>query len=106
MPPACGYVGVGGARDPGIVAGLAGLWGVARAGVFCALTIRVMYSNTWCVRHRRLYHDRYLCCQSLEQVGYAEGVTMMHQMLVQLESIAITVGGPVLWPLSVASWLI
>ncbi len=40
---------------------------------------------------------------SLGGVGYAEGVTMGHQPLVQLESIAITVVCPALWRSIVAT---
>ena len=43
------------------------------------------------LRHRRLYPDWYLRGDFSGRVGYAEGVTMGHQLLVQLESIAITV---------------
>ena len=39
----------------------------------------------------RLYHDRDFAASSLGGVGFAEGVTMGHQLLVQLESIAITI---------------
>lgn len=41
--------------------------------------------------HCRLYHDRDFAASSLGGVGFAEGVTMGHQLLVQLESIAITI---------------
>ena len=41
--------------------------------------------------HCRLYHDWDFCRQLLGGVGFAEGVTMGHQLLVQLESIAITI---------------
>lgn len=41
--------------------------------------------------HCRLYHDWDFAAGSLGGVGFAEGVTMGHQLLVQLESIAITI---------------
>lgn len=43
---------------------------------------------------------------SLGGVGFAEGVTMGHQLLVQLESIAITIVWSVLWHLSATNWRI
>ncbi|XPE46523.1 hypothetical protein ACNKHO_02600 [Shigella flexneri] len=48
----------------------------------------------WCarrVRHCRLYLTGIFASTALGGVGYAEGVTMGHQVLVQLESIGITI---------------
>lgn len=107
ITPACGYVGVGGALLIGIVAGLAGLWGVTalkrvlRVDDPCdVFGVHGVCGIVGCIM------TGIFAAQSLGGVGYAEGVTMMHQVLVQLESIAITVVWSVLWPLSVTSWLI
>ncbi|ENZ4432097.1 ammonium transporter [Salmonella enterica subsp. enterica serovar Newport] len=64
VTPACGYVGVGGALVIG-VHGVCGIVGCILTGVFAA--------------------------SSLGGVGFVDGVTMGHQVMVQLESIAITV---------------
>ncbi|EOA3243767.1 ammonium transporter [Escherichia coli] len=64
VTPACGYIGVGGALIIG-VHGVCGIVGCIMTGIFAA--------------------------SSLGGVGFAEGVTMGHQLLVQLESIAITI---------------
>ncbi|EKM0458811.1 ammonium transporter [Escherichia coli] len=61
VTPACGYIGVGGA----LIIGVCGIVGCIMTGIFAA--------------------------SSLGGVGFAEGVTMGHQLLVQLESIAITI---------------
>ncbi|PAC69262.1 ammonium transporter, partial [Enterobacter cloacae] len=87
-----GYVGVGGALLIGIVAGLAGLWGVTalkrvlRVDDPCdVFGVHGVCGIVGCIM------TGIFAAQSLGGVGYAEGVTMMHQVLVQLESIAITV---------------
>ena len=92
ITPACGYVGVGGALLIGIVAGLAGLWGVTalkrvlRVDDPCdVFGVHGVCGIVGCIM------TGIFAAQSLGGVGYAEGVTMMHQVLVQLESIAITV---------------
>ncbi|ECI4630992.1 ammonium transporter AmtB [Salmonella enterica subsp. enterica] len=101
VTPACGYVGVGGALVIGVIAGLAGLWGVTMlkrllrvddpcdvfgvhgvcgivgcilTGVFAASSLGGVFAAS-----------------SLGGVGFVDGVTMGHQVMVQLESIAITV---------------
>lgn len=43
------------------------------------------------LRNSRLYPDRRFAASSLGGVGFVDGVTMGHQVMVQLESIAITV---------------
>lgn len=91
ITPACGYVGVGGALVIGVVGGLAGLWGVTGlkrwlrvddpcdvfgvhgvCGVLGCLLTGVFASS------------------SLGGVGYAAGVTMTHQVSVQLLSCGVT----------------
>ncbi|EDP8645982.1 ammonium transporter AmtB [Salmonella bongori] len=92
VTPACGYVGVGGALLIGVIAGLAGLWGVT-------MLKRILRVDDPC----DVFGVHGVCgiigciltgvfaASSLGGVGFAEGVTMGHQVLVQLESIAITV---------------
>ncbi|MBF4842141.1 ammonium transporter AmtB [Cronobacter sakazakii] len=92
VTPACGYIGVGGSLIVGIAAGLAGLWGVT-------LLKRWLHVDDPC----DVFGVHGVCgivgciltgifaSTSLGGVGYAAGVTMGHQVLVQLESIAITV---------------
>ena len=92
ITPACGYVGVGGALLVGLVAGLAGLWGVTalkrvlRVDDPCdVFGVHGVCGIVGCIM------TGIFAAKSLGGVGYAEGVTMVHQVLVQLESIAITV---------------
>jgi Amt family ammonium transporter len=92
ITPACGYVGVGGALIVGIVAGLAGLWGVTalkrwlRVDDPCdVFGVHGVCGIVGCIM------TGIFAATSLGGVGYAEGVTMGHQVLVQLESIAITI---------------
>ena len=92
ITPACGYVGVGGALIIGVVAGLGGIWGVTTlkkwlrvddpcdvfgvhgvCGIIGCLLTGVFASS------------------SLGGVGYAEGVTMGHQVWVQLFSVLVTI---------------
>ncbi len=56
--------------------------------------------------HCRLYHDRDFCRQLAGRLGFAEGVTMGHQLLVQLESIPLRLSGPVWWRLLATNWRI
>ncbi|EDR6779063.1 ammonium transporter AmtB [Salmonella enterica] len=92
VTPACGYVGVGGALVIGVIAGLAGLWGVTmlkrllRVDDPCdVFGVHGVCGIVGCI----------LTCvfaaSSLGGVGFVDGVTMGHQVMVQLESIAITV---------------
>lgn len=92
VTPACGYIGVGGALLLGIMAGLAGLWGVTalkrwlRVDDPCdVFGVHGVCGIVGCLL------TGIFAAPSLGGVGYAEGVTMGHQVLVQLESVAITV---------------
>ncbi|EAP3578881.1 ammonium transporter AmtB [Salmonella enterica] len=92
VTPACGYVGVGGALVIGVIAGLAGLWGVT-------MLKRLLLVDDPC----DVFGVHGVCgiigciltgvfaASSLGGVGFVDGVTMGHQVMVQLESIAITV---------------
>lgn len=92
VTPACGYIGVGGALIIGVVAGLAGLWGVTmlkrllRVDDPCdVFGVHGVCGIVGCIM------TGIFAASSLGGVGFAEGVTMGHQLLVQLESIAITI---------------
>ena len=92
ITPACGYIGVGGSLIVGIAAGLAGLWGVTllkrwlRVDDPCdVFGVHGVCGIVGCIL------TGIFASTSLGGVGYAAGVTMGHQVLVQLESIAITV---------------
>ncbi len=92
VTPACGYIGVGGALIVGIAAGLAGLWGVTmlkrwlRVDDPCdVFGVHGVCGIVGCIL------TGIFASSSLGGVGFAEGVTMGHQVLVQLESIAVTV---------------
>ena len=92
VTPACGYIGVGGSLIVGIAAGLAGLWGVTmlkrwlRVDDPCdVFGVHGVCGIVGCIL------TGVFAASSLGGVGYAEGVTMGHQVLVQLESIAVTV---------------
>lgn len=92
VTPACGYIGVGGALIVGIAAGLAGLWGVTmlkrwlRVDDPCdVFGVHGVCGIVGCML------TGIFASSSLGGVGFAEGVTMGHQVLVQLESIAVTV---------------
>lgn len=89
---ACGYIGVGGALIVGIASGLAGIWGVTalkrwlRVDDPCdVFGVHGVCGIVGCIL------TGIFAATSLGGVGYAEGVTMGHQLLVQLESIGITV---------------
>ncbi|ORM74259.1 ammonium transporter [Pantoea wallisii] len=92
ITPACGYVGVGGALIIGLAGGLAGIWGVTTlkrwlrvddpcdvfgvhgvCGILGCILTGVFASST------------------LGGVGYAEGVTMGHQVWVQVFSCLVTI---------------
>ena len=90
VTPACGYIGVGGALIVGIASGLAGIWGVTalkrwlRVDDPCdVFGVHGVCGIVGCIL------TGIFAATSLGGVGYAEGVTMGHQLLVQLESIGI-----------------
>lgn len=92
VTPACGYVGVGGALVIGVIAGLAGLWGVTmlkrllRVDDPCdVFGVHGVCGIVGCIL------TGVFAASSLGGVGFVDGVTMGHQVIVQLESIAITV---------------
>ncbi len=92
VTPACGYIGVGGALIIGVVAGLAGLWSITmlkrllRVDDPCdVFGVHGVCGIVGCIM------TGIFAASSLGGVGFAEGVTMGHQLLVQLESIAITI---------------
>ncbi|EGH1714692.1 ammonium transporter AmtB [Salmonella enterica] len=92
VTPACGYVGVGGALVIGVIAGLAGLWGVTmlkrllRVDDPCdVFGVHGVCGIVGCIL------TGVFAANSLGGVGFVDGVTMGHQVMVQLESIAITV---------------
>ncbi|OPP78415.1 ammonium transporter AmtB [Salmonella enterica] len=92
VTPACGYVGVGGALVIGVIAGLAGLWGVTmlkrllRVDDPCdVFGVHGVCGIVGCIL------TGVFTASSLGGVGFVDGVTMGHQVMVQLESIAITV---------------
>lgn len=91
ITPACGFVGVGGALLIGIVCGLFGLWGVSvlkkwlRVDDPCdVFGVHGVCGIIGCIM------TGIFAASSLGGVGFSEGVTMAHQVMVQLESIAIT----------------
>ncbi|EAS1900923.1 ammonium transporter AmtB [Salmonella enterica] len=92
VTPACGYVGVGGALVIGVIGGLAGLWGVTmlkrllRVDDPCdVFGVHGVCGIVGCIL------TGVFAASSLGGVGFVDGVTMGHQVMVQLESIAITV---------------
>ncbi|EDD1789558.1 ammonium transporter AmtB [Salmonella enterica] len=92
VTPACGYVGVGSALVIGVIVGLAGLWGVtmlkrlSRVDDPCdVFGVHGVCGVVGCIL------TGVFAASSLGGVGFADGVTMGHQVMVQLESIAITV---------------
>lgn len=100
ITPACGYVGVAGALIIGLVSGLAGLWGVTvlkrglRVDDPCdVFGVHGVCGIVGCILTGVFASD------ALGGTGYAQGVTMTHQVLVQLESVLLTVvwSGSVAW---------
>lgn len=92
ITPACGYVGVGGALIIGIVGGIAGLWGVTvlkkwlRVDDPCdVFGVHGVCGIVGCIL------TGVFASSSLGGVGYAEGVTMGHQVWVQLLSVGVTI---------------
>lgn len=91
ITPACGYVAVGGALIIGILASLTGLWGVIvlkrwlRVDDPCdVFGIHGMCGMMGCIL------TAIFSTSSLGGVGYEAGMNMGSQLLVQLESIVIT----------------
>lgn len=92
ITPACGYVGVGGALIIGLAAGLAGLWGVTALKRFLRVDdpcdvfgVHGVCGILGCIL------TGVFASSSLGGVGYASGVTMGHQIWVQLLSCLVTV---------------
>ena len=92
ITPACGYVGVGGALIIGLVGGLAGLWGVTslkkmlRVDDPCdVFGVHGVCGIVGCIL------TGVFASSSLGGVGYAEGVTIGHQVWVQLLSVGVTI---------------
>ena len=92
ITPACGYVGVGGALVIGIVGGLAGIWGVTGLKRFLRVDdpcdvfgVHGVCGIVGCVL------TGVFASSSLGGVGYAEGVTMGHQVWIQLLSCLVTI---------------
>ncbi|WP_062744988.1 ammonium transporter AmtB [Erwinia persicina] len=92
ITPACGYVGVGGALIIGLAGGLAGLWGVTilkkwlRVDDPCdVFGVHGVCGIVGCIL------TGIFASSSLGGVGYAEGVTMGHQVWVQLFSVGLTI---------------
>ena len=92
ITPACGYVGVGGALIIGLAGGLAGIWGVTtlkrwlRVDDPCdVFGVHGVCGILGCIL------TGVFASSSLGGVGYAEGVTMGHQIWVQIFSCIVTV---------------
>ncbi len=92
ITPACGYVGVGGALIIGLAGGLAGIWGVTtlkrwlRVNDPCdVFGVHGVCGILGCIL------TGVFASSSLGGVGYAEGVTMGHQVWVQIFSCIVTV---------------
>src|SRR5699024_12202887 len=85
VTPACGYIGVGGALIIGVVAGLAGLWGVTMLKRLLRVDdpCDVVGVHGVCGMVGRILTG--MCAaSSLCGVGHAEGVTGGMRLLVQL----------------------
>ncbi len=92
ITPACGYVGVGGALIIILVGGLAGLWGVTTLKKWLRVDdpcdvfgVHGVCGIVGCIL------TGVFASSSLGGVGYAEGVTMGHQVWVQLFSVGLTI---------------
>jgi len=92
ITPACGYVGVCGALIIGLAGGLAGIWGVTtlkrwlRVDDPCdVFGVHGVCGILGCIL------TGVFASSSLGGVGYAEGVTMGHQVWVQVFSCLVTV---------------
>ncbi|HEI8867416.1 ammonium transporter AmtB [Serratia sp. AKBS12] len=91
VTPAAGTVGVGGALIIGLVGGVAGLWGVVTLKKWLKVddTCDVFGVHGVCGIVGCLLTGVFTA-SSLGGTGYAEGVTMGHQVWVQLLSVLIT----------------
>ncbi|MNG66302.1 Ammonia channel precursor [compost metagenome] len=91
ITPAAGTVGVGGALIIGLVGGIAGLWGVVTLKKWLKVddTCDVFGVHGVCGIVGCLLTGVFTSA-SLGGTGYAEGVTMGHQVWVQLLSVVIT----------------
>lgn len=91
ITPACGTVGVGGALIIGLVGGITGLWGVVTLKKWLRVddTCDVFGVHGVCGIVGCLLTG-VLTSSSLGGVGYAEGVTMGHQVWVQFFSVCVT----------------
>ena len=92
ITPACGYVGVGGSLIIGLVGGLAGLWGVTTLKKWLRVDdpcdvfgVHGVCGIVGCIL------TGVFASSSLGGVGYAEGVTMGHQVWIQLFSVGVTI---------------
>ncbi|TPG64159.1 ammonium transporter AmtB [Ewingella americana] len=91
ITPACGTVGVGGALVIGLIGGVAGLWGVVTLKKWLNVddTCDVFGVHGVCGIVGCILTGVFTS-SSLGGVGYAEGVTMGHQVLIQLLSVGVT----------------
>ena len=91
VTPAAGTVGVGGALIIGLVGGVAGLWGVVTLKKWLKVddTCDVFGVHGVCGIVGCLLTGVFTA-SSLGGTGYAEGVTMGHQVWIQLLSVVIT----------------
>ncbi|QUY49383.1 ammonium transporter AmtB [Serratia plymuthica] len=91
ITPAAGTVGIGGGLIIGLVGGVAGLWGVVTLKKWLNVddTCDVFGVHGVCGIVGCLLTGVFTSA-SLGGTGYAEGVTMGHQVLIQLMSVAIT----------------
>jgi len=91
ITPACGTVGVGGALIIGLVGGVAGLWGVVTLKKWLNVddTCDVFGVHGVCGIVGCILTGVF-SSSSLGGVGYAEGVTMGHQVWIQLLSVVVT----------------
>ncbi|ARF51217.1 ammonium transporter AmtB [Pantoea stewartii] len=92
ITPACGYVGVGGALIIGIVGGLAGIWGVTTLKKWLRVDdpcdvfgVHGVCGIIGCIL------TGVFASSSLGGVGYEPGVTMGHQIAIQLLSVGVTI---------------
>ena len=101
VTPAAGTVGVGGALIIGTVGGVAGLWGVVTLKKWLKVddTCDVFGVHGVCGIVGCLLTGVFTA-SSLGGTGYAEGVTMGHQVWIQLVSVLITWCGRASPPLS------
>lgn len=91
ITPAAGFVGVGGALIIGLVGGVAGLWGVVmlKKWLHADDTCDVFGVHGVCGIVGCLLTGVF-ASKSLGGIGYAEGVTMSHQVWVQLFGVGVT----------------